>query len=441
MAKIGVVSLGCSKNQIDCEHMLSLLDERGYELTTELNNVDAVLINTCSFIGDARDEAYEYIKEAITLKEEGTVGKIIITGCLSELSRGKLKEEFPEIDALLGCGSYLEIADVTDRVLLGEYVEDFKNPSEVPLECGRVLTTPDYTAFIKISEGCSNRCAYCIIPRLRGKLRSRDPEEIVKEAAALAETGVRELIVVSQDTGSYGIDLKGKSNLSDLLKKLCRIEKLKWIRVHYLYPDKLSDELIETLANEEKIVKYLDIPIQHINNRVLETMNRHDTRENIESLIKKLRERIPGVVIRTSLIVGFPGETDEEFEELCDFLKENKIERAGVFPYSREEGTPAYDMDGQIDEDVKLHRAELVGALQARVMDEYNAKMLGKKLEVLVEGFDRYSECYFGRSFADSPDIDGKVFFKGKKGIKPGEFVTVTIDDELDGDLLGEVLS
>ena len=438
MSKIGVVSLGCSKNQIDCEHMLCLLDEAGYELTVELNNVDAVLINTCGFIGDARDEAYEYIKEAVALKEEGSVGKIVVTGCLAELLKDSLKDEFPQIDALVGCGSYMDIADVFKAVFAGEYAKVFARPDEAPLECGRIITTAPYTAFIKIAEGCSNCCAYCVIPRLRGKLRSRDMDEVVNEAEALAETGVRELIVVAQDTGSYGVDRSGKSELPELLRRLCAIEKLEWVRVHYLYPDKISDELCDVIANEDKIVKYLDIPIQHINDRVLKAMNRRDTGAEIKALLTKLREKIPGVVIRTSLIVGFPGETDEEFEELCDFLKEYKIERAGVFAYSREEGTKAAAMDGQIDEDVKQHRAELVGALQARVMDEYNEKMLGKTLRVLVEGFDRYSECYFGRSFADSPDIDGKVFFRGKKGIRPGEFCDVVIDGELDGDLLGE---
>lgn len=438
MSKIGVVSLGCSKNQIDCEHMLSLLDEAGYELTIELNDVDAVIINTCGFIGDARDEAYEYIKEAVTLKSEGSVGKIIVTGCLAELQREKLHGEFPEIDALVGCGSYLEICDVCDRVFSGEYAECFAKPNDAPLECGRVLTTPQYTAFIKIAEGCSNCCSYCIIPRLRGRLRSRDMQEIVNEAEALAESGARELIIVAQDTGIYGVDLEGKSLLPQLLTELCKIEKLRWIRIHYLYPDKINDELIRVIAENEKIVKYLDIPIQHINNRILKLMNRHDTGENIKSLIKKLRKEIPDVVIRTSLIVGFPGETDEEFEELCDFLKEYKIERAGVFVYSREEHTAAYSMENQIDEDIKQRRADLVGALQARVMDEYNAKLMGKTITVLTEGFDRYSECYFGRSFADSPDIDGKIFFSGKKGLRPGEFVEVEITEELDGDLLGE---
>lgn len=437
MARIGVVSLGCPKNQVDCEHMLSVLDERGYELTVELNEVDAVLINTCGFIGDAREEAYEYIKEAITLKQEGSIKKIVVSGCLAEFKRGALREEFPELDAIVGCGSYLEIADVMDSVFEGKYTESFKNVSEAPLECGRIITTPPYTAYLKIAEGCSNCCAYCVIPRLRGKLRSRDIDEIVAEAEALAETGARELIVVAQDTGSYGVDRSGKSELALLLRRLCAIEKVDWVRVHYLYADKITDELIDVIASEEKIVKYLDIPIQHINNRILKAMNRRDTREEIEALFKKLRERIPGVVLRTSLIVGFPGETDEEFEELCDFLKEYKIERAGVFAYSREEGTPAAKMDGQTDEDVKQRRAELIGALQARVMDEYNEKLMGKTLKVLVEGFDKYSECYFGRSEADSPDIDGKVFFTGKKGIRAGDFCNVTIDGELDGDLVG----
>lgn len=439
MAKIGVVSLGCSKNQIDCEHMLSVLDENGYELTVELNDVDAVIINTCSFIGDARDEAYEYIKEAVTLKEEGSIGKIIVTGCLSELSREKLFEEFAQIDAVVGCGSYLDIADVVAKVLEGEErVTVFGRPDEAPLECGRVLTTPHYTAFIKIAEGCSNCCSYCVIPRLRGRMRSRDMEEIVREAEALAESGVRELIIVAQDTGSYGLDLYKKKSLSELLRRICAIEKLDWVRIHYLYPDKIDDELIETIASEEKIVKYLDIPIQHINDRILRAMNRRDTRAEIEALMKKLREKIPGVVIRTSLIVGFPGETDEEFEELCDFIKEHKLERAGVFAYSREAGTRAAELPDQVDEETKERRAELLSNLTSRIIDEYNGKMMGKTLKVLVEGFDRYSECYFGRSFADSPDIDGKVFFRGKAGLRPGVFVDVMIDDELDGDLLGE---
>ncbi len=440
MAKIGVVSLGCSKNQIDCEHMLSVLDENGYELTVELNDVDAVIINTCSFIGDARDEAYEYIKEALTLKEEGSIGKIIVTGCLSELSREKLFGEFPQIDAIVGCGSYLDIAEVVAKVLGGEEkVAVFGRPDEAPLECGRVLTTPPHTAFIKIAEGCSNCCSYCVIPRLRGRMRSREMDEVVREAEALAESGVRELIIVAQDTGSYGLDLYKKKSLSELLRRICAIEKLDWVRIHYLYPDKIDDELIETIAAEEKIVKYLDIPIQHINDRILRAMNRRDTRAEIEELMKKLREKIPGVVIRTSLIVGFPGETDEEYEELCDFIKEHKIERAGVFAYSREEGTRAAELPDQIDEETKERRAELLSNLTSRIIDEYNGKMMGKTLRVLVEGFDRYSECYFGRSFADSPDIDGKVFFRGKAGLRPGIFVDVLIDDELDGDLLGEV--
>lgn len=439
MAKIGVVSLGCSKNQVDCEHMLSLLDAEGFELTVELNNVDIVLINTCSFIGDARAEAVGYIKEAITLKKEGSVSEIVITGCLAEREKSALKEEFPEISAVVGCGSYLDIADVCKRVLRGEYVEVFGDPEDAPLECGRVLTTPPYTAFLKIAEGCSKRCSYCIIPKLRGKMRSRDMEEVINEATALSEMGVRELIIVAQDTGSFGLDTEGKRLLPELLRRLCKIEKLSWIRLHYLYPDALSDELIETIADEEKIVKYLDIPIQHINDRILSAMARPDRGKDIRALIEKVRERIPGAVIRTSLIVGFPGETDEEFEELCDFLKEYKLPRAGVFTYSREEGTESYSLDGQVDEEVKQRRAELVGALQARVMDEYNSAKMGTTLNVLVEGFDKYSECYFGRSYADSPEVDGKVFFRGKPGIAPGTFVDVVIDDELDGDLLGEI--
>ncbi len=436
--KIGVVSLGCSKNQVDCEHMLSLLDEAGYELTLELNDVDAVLINTCGFLSSAREEAHEYIKEAITLKNEGSIKKIVVTGCLAERDREKLTDEFPEIDALVGCGSYMDIVSVLEGVFEDEKQAFFAKADTAPLECGRILTTPQYTAFIKIAEGCDNRCSYCVIPSLRGRFRSRDESEIVKEAEALAQTGVQELIVIAQDISRYGMDRGEKGALSRLIRKLCGIDGIKWIRLHYLYPDKMDDELIDTIASEDKVVKYLDIPIQHINNRILKAMNRHGTREEIETLFKKLREKIPGVVIRTSLIVGFPSETDEEFEELCDFLKEYKIERAGVFPYYREEGTRAYDMDGQVDEQTKIRRAELVEILQSRVMDEYNSRLMGKTIEVLCEGFDRIGENYFGRSFADSPEVDGKVFFTGRKGIKPGEFVNVKIIEELDGDLVGK---
>ncbi len=437
-AKIGVVSLGCSKNQIDCEHMLKILIDAGYELTTDIAGVDAVLINTCGFIESAREEAYENIREAVTLKAEGSVGRIIVTGCLTERYREKLFEDFPEIDALAGCGSYTDIADITEKALRGEPATAFGATDEAVLECGRILTTPQYTAFIKIAEGCDNHCTYCIIPKLRGKMRSRKLSDILDEARGLAELGVKELIVVAQDTGRYGMDLAGKSMLSEILRELCKIDGIEWIRLHYLYPEMIDDELIKTLAEEDKILKYLDIPIQHINDRILKLMNRRGDRAGTESLIKKLREKIPGVVIRTSIIVGFPGETDEEFEELCDFLKEYRLERAGVFPYSCEEGTAAARLPDQVDEETKLHRAELVGSLQARIMDEYNERLIGKSLRVLCEGYDRYSECYFGRSFADSPEIDGKVFFKGRKGIRQGEFTDVLITEELDGDLVGE---
>ncbi len=437
-AKIGVVSLGCPKNQIDCEHMLKILDDEGYELTTDIAGVDAIIINTCGFIASAREEAYENIREAITLKAEESIGKIVVTGCLAERYKDDLLKDFPEIDALVGCGGYGEIAEVMKRTLGGEHMSIYPAPEESPLECGRMLTTPDYTAFIKIAEGCDNHCTYCIIPSLRGGLRSRKPEDILAEAEGLAKLGTKELIVVAQDTSRYGLDICGKSMLPELLRKLCRIDGIEWVRVHYLYPDIIDDELIDVLAKEDKIVKYLDIPIQHINDRLLKLMNRRTTRLEIETLIKKLRERIPGVVIRTSLIVGFPGETDEEFEELCDFLNEYKLERAGVFTYSREEGTAAARLPDQIDDEVKERRAELIGALQSRIMDKYNEGLMGRTLKILCEGFDRYSECYFGRSYADSPDIDGKVFFTGKKGIQPGEFVEVLITEELDGDLVGE---
>ncbi len=440
MAKIGVVSLGCSKNQIDCERMLSILDDAGHELTGDIAEVDAVIINTCGFINDAREESYENIREVVTLHNEGKVGKVIVTGCLAEREREKLFEKFPEISALCGCGSYSDILKALENDDGAVKPVYFAPPENEPLEGGRMVTTPEYTAFIKIAEGCDNHCAYCVIPKLRGRLRSRKPEDIVSEAESLVASGATELIIVAQDTGRYGMDLCGKSMLSELLTKLCAIEGVKWIRLHYLYPDKISDELIDVIANEEKIVKYLDIPIQHINNRILKAMNRRGNSEFLDDLFRKLRERIPNLVLRTSLIVGLPGETDEEFEELCDFVKKHKIERIGAFPYSREEGTRAAEMDGQVSEDEKMHRAELIGSLALRIIDEYNESLIGKELTVLCEGYDKFINMYFGRSYADSPDIDGKVFFKGEKGISVGDYVNVKITGELDGDVLGEAI-
>ncbi len=439
--KVGIISLGCAKNLVDSEQMLSLLDDAGFELTSELEFCDAVIINTCGFIESAREEAYENIREAGLLKAEGKVGKIIVCGCLPERQREELFKILPEIDALVGCGSFGEIAGALNRAFEENGQFALFGDIDAPIrEEGRILTTPVHMAYIKIAEGCDNRCSYCVIPSLRGKFRSRKLEDIVSEAKGLAESGVRELIVVAQDTTRYGIDLYGERKISELLSELCKIDGIEWIRLHYLYPDEIDDKLIETVANEEKIVKYLDIPIQHVNDRILTTMNRRGNHEYLDTLFTKLRERIPGLVIRTSLIVGLPGETDEEFEELCDFIAKHRIERAGAFAFSPQEGTPAAEMPDQISESVKERRVELICSLTDRIMNEWNESKLGKVEKVLCEGFDRYAECFFGRSYADSPDIDGKVFFDAPNDTAIGELYDIEYTEVLDGDLIGKLI-
>ena len=436
--KIGLISLGCAKNQVNSEQMLWLLNEAGYELRPDLDGIDVAIVNTCGFIESAKSEAIDNILELAQLKQEGKIKKIIVTGCLSQRYKDEILNEMPEVDAILGVGSYEEIVSAVERVMQNEIVALFGDNSAPVEETDRVITTGPGWAYIKIAEGCDNRCAYCVIPDIRGSFRSRPMENILREAAELPGLGIKELIVVAQDITRYGTDLYSRRALPELLEKLCTIDGIEWIRLHYLYPDEIDDELIDVIAKQDKIVKYLDIPIQHINSGILRRMNRRGTGEEIRALFKKLRQRIPGLVLRTSLIVGLPGEGEAEFEELCDFLREHKIERAGVFPYSPEEGTPAAEMPDRCDEDEANRRCELICDLQSRIMDEFNDERIGDRLQVLCEGFDRLAECWYGRSYADSPDIDGKVFFTGQ-GIA-GRFVTVRITDVLDGDLLGEVI-
>ena len=436
--KIGMVSLGCAKNMVNSEQMLWLLNDAGYELTGELENADFLIINTCGFIESAKTEAINNILEFAELKKEGRLKKIIVAGCLPERYKEEIIREMPEVDALVGCGSFSEIVDVIKSVERGETPLRFGDINAPVEETDRVVTSGDGWAYIKIAEGCDNHCAYCIIPKLRGRYRSRPMEGILREARELAEQGVKELIVVAQDITRYGTDLYGKKMLSELIRRLAEIEGLHWIRLHYLYPELIDDELIETIANESKVVKYLDIPIQHINNKILRAMNRRGTGEEIEALFIKLRERIPGLVLRTSIITGLPGEGEAEFEQLCEFMKRARIERAGVFAYSPEEGTPAERME-RPDTETAEHRAELLVDLQSRIIDEYNASRMGQTLEILCEGYDRLAECWYGRSYADSPEVDGKVFFTGS-GARAGEFVNVRITDTVDGDLTGETV-
>ena len=434
--KVAMVSLGCAKNQVDAEQMLCLLHEAGYEITTEVEYSDVTIVNTCGFIESAKSEAIQEILELGLLKNEGKIGKILVTGCLSQRYKDELMEELPEVDGILGCGSYGEIVSAVDDVLGGDRPRRFGDINGELEELGRVLTTPDYYAYLKIAEGCDNHCAFCVIPSLRGKYRSRKFEDLIEEAKILASDGVKELIVIAQDTSRYGIDLYGKRRLSELLRELCRIDGFHWIRVHYLYPDEMDEELIDTIAQEEKICSYLDIPIQHCNDEILKHMNRRGNKEYLDKLLPHLREKIPGLVLRTSLISGLPGEGEAEFEELCEFLKKHRMERVGCFAFSPEEGTPAAKMDYP-DREVAEKRAEIIGELQSRIMDSYNESMLGKTVEVLVEGYDRLAECQFGRTYADSPEIDGMVFFTSEERLKPGQFVDVVIEDVMDGDLIG----
>lgn len=437
-AKIAMVSLGCSKNQIDAEIMLKSLQKAGYELVSEAGLSDVTIVNTCGFIQSAKEEAIENILELATLKKEGTIKAIIVTGCLAERYKDEIMTEMDEVDAVLGIGAYDRLEEAIEKALNKEKMSAYDKKEKLSLNGERLLTTLPYYAYIKIAEGCDNCCSYCAIPSIRGRFRSRPMEEIVEEASALAKDGVRELVVIAQDTTRYGEDLYGEYKLAELLKRLSKVEDLKWIRVLYCYPDKITDELIEVIASEEKIVKYLDIPIQHCNKDVLASMNRGMDKESITALMKKLRERVPGITLRTTLIVGFPGETKENFEELCEFVGEVKFDRLGAFTYSAEEGTKAASFDNQIDEDEKIRRAEIIMDEQGVIMERLNEEKIGKTIEVLVEGFDKFGECYFGRSEADAPDIDGKIFFTSKKKHIMGDFCQVTIDEVMDYDLIGE---
>ena len=434
---IGMVSLGCAKNQVDAEQMLFLLQQAGYNILPEPAGADVVIVNTCGFIESAKTEAIDNILAMAQLKAEGSVGKILVTGCLAQRYQEEILKELPEVDGVLGTGSYYDVVSAVKQLLDGaEGIEEYGDIQAPVQECGRILTTPKHYAYLKIAEGCDNHCAFCIIPTLRGKYRSRSMDKLIEEAKKLAVSGVKELIVVAQDTSRYGIDLYGERKLAELLRELCKIDGFVWVRVHYLYPDEMSDELIDVLANEPKIVKYLDIPIQHIDDGILKKMNRRGNSKYLKALLTKLRDRIPGLVLRTSLITGLPGEGEKEFEALCDFLREYKLERVGAFAFSPEEGTRAAKMEYP-DAEVARQRADVVEEIQSRIMDEWNESMMGKKLQVLCEGYDADEECWYGRTFADSPDIDGRILFDSEEELTPGDFVTVEVTDACDGELIG----
>ena len=434
--KISLISLGCAKNLVNSEQMLYLLSEAGYTLVPEPDGADAVIINTCGFIDAAKSEAIDTILEMAELKKAGKLGKIIVTGCLAERYQDTVMQELPEIDAVLGVGSFGDIVEAVTKALNNESVFSFGDKNAPVEETPRVVSTGPSWAYLRIAEGCNNFCAFCAIPYIRGRYRSREIENVVEEARELAEHGVKELIVIAQDITRYGTDLYGKRCLAELCRRLAEIDGVEWIRLHYLYPDQFDDELIDEIASNEKIVKYLDIPIQHINNDILKSMNRRGTGDDIRELFKELRERIPGVVLRTSLISGLPGEGDAEFEELCSFLREAKIERAGVFPFSPEEGTPAAKMP-HVDAEEAQRRADLIMEIQAGVMDEFNASLIGKTLDVLCLDYDEDSQMWVGRSCYDSPDIDGLVFFDGDGGEGNIVYVNITAVAD-DGNLIGE---
>ena len=435
---IGMISLGCAKNQVNAEHMLWLLRQAGYEISPDPDGAELVIVNTCGFIESAKTEAIDNILAMAQLKAEGRIQKILVTGCLAQRYQEEILKELPEVDGVLGTGSYYDVANAVGQILSGKRYKRFDDINAEQSEDGRILTTPEYYAYLKIAEGCDNHCAYCVITKLRGKLRSRPMEELVTEAEQLAADGVKELIVVAQDTSRYGIDRYGERKLPELLRELCKIDGLHWIRVHYLYPDEMTDELIETIASEPKLVHYFDIPIQHVNANILKKMNRRGTRQELDALFAKIRARIPDAVFRTSLISGLPGEGEAEFEELCNWLREHKLERVGAFVFSPEEGTAAARMDYP-EQEVAARRAEYINELQSRIMDEYNAARVGTALEVLCDGYDEENACWYGRSYADSPDIDGRVSFTSRTPVRVGDFVTVRIEGARDGDLYGEV--
>ena len=440
MANIGFISLGCAKNQVDCERMMYRLQEAGHSIQADLAGSDVVVINTCGFIDSAKSEAIDHILLCAGLKADGLIGKILVTGCLSQRYQQEILTELPEVDGVLGTGSYHRVVEAVDALLEGQPVFDFGSIDTPEEETGRILTTPEHYAFIKIAEGCDNRCSYCIIPYLRGKFRSRQMDDVLYEARLLAAGGVKELIVVAQDTSRYGTDLPGNQRLlPQLLQELCRIDGFEWIRIHYVYPDEIDDALIRVIAEEPKIVKYLDIPIQHCNSKILKLMNRRGDGVFLKKLFRKLRENIPGLVLRTSVITGLPGEGEAEFDELCEFLQEQKLERVGAFPFSPEDGTPAAEME-HVDLDTATERAQIVERIQSRIMDDCNGTMIGQTVTVLVDGYDEEYEQFYGRTYADSPDIDGRVWIASEEALVEGRFVQVHIDGLIDGDLSGYIV-
>lgn len=438
--KIGFISLGCPKNQVDAEIMLAKIEEAGFIITDSAYDADIVVINTCGFIEDAKKEAIDNIFEMVELKNDGVIKGIIVTGCLAERYNKEILKEIPEVDAVIGIGDNDNIADVCTKVAAGEQYSCFPSKYLLPMNGQRLLTTPEHYAYIKIAEGCSNCCAYCAIPSIRGKYRSREMADIIDEAKALADSGARELIIIAQDTTKYGIDLYGELRLPQLLRELSKIDGIKWLRLLYCYPDCLTDELIEEIRTNEKVCPYLDLPLQHADKNVLKRMNRTGSKDELLALLKKIRDRIPEIVIRTTFITGFPGETEEEFNNLAEFVIEAEFDRLGCFAYSAEEGTKAATMPDQIDEQVKIDRGDIIMQQQYDIFERKLNEKIDKEYEVVVEGYDGYIDCYFGRSYMDAPEIDSLVYFTSQVPLEDGEFVRVKIINYKDYDLVGECI-
>lgn len=440
MSKIAMIGLGCPKNQVDAEMMLSALIEAGFEITGDTEEADLVIINTCGFINDAKEEAIDNILGACELKKDGIIKGVVVTGCLSERYREEIMKEIPEVDACVGIGANCKIAEICKSVLSGNKVCEFPSKYDLPLEGGRVITTPTHYAYLKIAEGCSNNCTYCAIPKIRGKFRSRSMENIVLEAEELAKQGVKELIVVAQDTTKYGVDIYGEPKLNELVSEIAKIDGIEWIRLLYCYPESMTDELIDVIANEDKVCKYIDLPLQHCNGNVLKRMNRKGDREYLFSLIGKMRKKIPGLVLRTTFITGFPGETEEQFTELCEFINEAKFDRLGCFAYSPEDDTPAAKLKDQIDTEIKNKRAEIVMNEQMLIMEEKQKEKIGAEYDVMVDYFDEDNLLYMGRTYMDAPEIDTSVIISSEEELTQGQIVKCKVIGFDDFDMVAEVM-
>lgn len=437
---VGFISLGCPKNQVDAELMLSKIEKAGFNIVDVAYEADVVVVNTCGFIEDAKKEAIDNILEMAELKKEGSISKILVTGCLAERYKDEIFKEFPEVDGVLGLGANGDIVSAVNAVMNGEKVGEYPDNEEMPMNGERLLTTPQHWAYLKIADGCSNCCTYCAIPSIRGKFRSRPMEEIVDEAMKLASDGTKEIIIVAQDTTRYGLDLYGELKLPELLRQLNAVEGLEWIRMLYCYPDRITDELLDTIAECDKVLHYLDIPLQHADGRILKKMNRTGDRESLTELIDKIREKLPDVVLRTTFITGFPGEDEEAFNTLSEFIDDNMFDRLGCFAYSPEEGTPAAGFDDQLDDEVKKHRANVIMEQQYDIFEFKQRKLIGRTVKCIVEGYDGYTDSYFGRTWMDAPEIDSVVYFTGKGDYDDGDIVDVEIFDINEYDLMGEIV-